>query len=265
MNNEKLSTEGIEELLINKQFYNVNVEDCVDSTNEVVKRAVKEGTGEGYVVIANEQTAGKGRLGRSFYSPKDTGIYMSILLCPGKSADKSLILTSVAAISVCKAIREIAGLDANIKWVNDILIDDKKVCGILTEGEVDVANGELKYAIVGIGINISTPDNGFPKEIEDKAASLENSTMKNLKNRLVAKILDNISFYYNDIDLNEDVIRYEYIGCCSTIGKDINIINGSEITSGKAVGIADDMSLLVRDESGIRNINYGEISIRENK
>ena len=203
---EGLSTKRIEDVLSNQHFYDIYVEEVVDSTNTFMKQRAEEGAKEGTVLIALEQTAGRGRLGRSFLSPKGSGIYMSILFKPNKSADKSLILTSAAALSVCKAIREIAGLDANIKWVNDILLDEKKVCGILAEGKI-ASEAKMEYVVLGIGINIKTPEGGFTDEIKDIATSLENSTTKDLAVKLVAKILDNLYFYYEDMDLNEEYIQ----------------------------------------------------------
>ena len=190
---EKLSTKNIQDMLINKQFFDIIVEESVESTNDYVKKRANNGEKEGLVVIANEQTKGKGRLGRTFYSPSDTGIYMSLLIRPDKSPEKSLIITSAAAISVCKAIRTVAGVKASIKWVNDIVIDNKKVCGILTEGKVDADNNKLDYAVVGIGINITYPKEGFPEDIADIATSLKDNHDEDIKNKLIAKILDNRS------------------------------------------------------------------------
>lgn len=259
---DKLSTKNIEELLINKQFFNIIVEESVDSTNDYVKDRANNGENEGLVVIAKEQTRGKGRLGRTFFSPSDTGIYMSLLIRPDKSPDKSLIITSAAAISVCKAIRAVAGVKASIKWVNDILIENKKVCGILTEGRIDTDNNKLDYAVVGIGINITTPKEGFPEDIAHIAIALKDSEDNDIKNKLIAKILDNFYFYYNDIDLFEEMIRYDYISLCEMIGSEINVIENDNVTKARAIGIAEDMSLIIKDENGIRNINSGEISIR---
>ena len=256
-----LSTKDIEKMLINQHFFNIVVEESVDSTNDVVKDRANNGEKEGLVIIANEQTKGKVRLGRSFFSPASTGIYMSILLRPDKSAEKSLIITSAAAVAACKAIRSTAGVKASIKWVNDILVDDKKVCGILTEGKIG-ANNNLEYAVVGIGINIEMPKEGFPEEIVAIATTLKDKVDKDFKNKLIAKILDNLYFYYNDIDLFDDVVRYDYISLCEIMGREITIIDNDNTSEAKAIGIAEDMSLIIKDKDGIRNISSGEISIK---
>lgn len=259
---DKLSTSVIEEMLINKQFYSIVVEECVDSTNDLVKDKANRGEKEGLVIIANEQTNGRGRLGRCFYSPANTGIYMSILLRPNKTPEKSLIITSATAIAVCKAIRSVIGIKASVKWVNDIVIENKKVCGILTEGKIDTANNNLEYAVVGIGINITEPDGGFPEELVSIATNLTLNSENDLKNKLIAKILDNFYFYYNDIDLYDDVVRYDYISLCDMIGQQVEVLDNGKATEAKAIGIAEDMSLIIKDEDGIRNISSGEISIK---
>ncbi len=268
MGNEKLSTDVIEDLLINKQFYSINVEEIVDSTNNIVKLNAENNGKEGLVVIAKEQTAGRGRLGRSFYSPKGTGLYMSILFKPDLGTDKVTLFTTAAALSVAKAIRKVTCYDASIKWVNDILMDNKKVCGILTEGKIDSSNSKMDYIVLGIGINVEEPKCGFPEEISDIATSVINQTNRknndeNLVNKLIANILDNMYFYYNDMNLDEEFIRYEYISFSSTLGKDINIINGDEVEEARAIGIAENIGLIVKNDKGIRTLYSGEISIRE--
>jgi len=267
MINDKLSTKEIQNLLSNKQFFDIIVEDCVDSTNNIIKKMADDNAKEGLVVIANHQTAGKGRLGRSFYSPDEKGIYMSVLFRPDISFDKSILLTTVAALSVCKAIKEVLCLGTKIKWVNDVLIDNKKVCGILTEGKVSANSEKMDYIVMGIGINIEEPEEGYPIEIKDIATPLisENRQygQENLKNKLVAKILDNLYFYYNDIDLEEEYIRYEYIPLSDTLGKDIEIIDGDSREEARAIGIAENIGLIVKNDNGIRTLYSGEISIRD--
>lgn len=267
MGKEKLSTEAIKDLLINKQFYNIIVEEVVDSTNDIVKDKAELGHNEGLVIISRKQTKGRGRLGRSFYSPSDTGIYMSVLFKPNLDTDKVTLFTTATALAVCKAIRKVTCYDASIKWVNDILMDNKKVCGILTEGKADLSNNKMEYIVVGIGINVEEPKEGFPDDIVDIATSVINNDRKNkdenLVNKLVANILDNLYFYYNDMNLNEEFIRYEYISFSSTLGKEINIINGDEVEAARAIGIAENIGLIVKNEKGIRTLYSGEISIRE--
>ena len=257
-------------MLINKQFYNIIVENVVDSTNNVVKDMANGGEKEGLVFIAHHQTAGKGRLGRTFHSPADTGLYMSVLFRPSLVGERVTLFTTAASLAVCKAIREVTSKNASIKWVNDILINNKKVCGILTEGKINPSDGKMEYVIVGIGINIEKPKEGFPEDISDIASSIvKNSDEKllddNLKNKLAVKILDNLYYYYIEKKLDATVIRDEYITYSNTIGKDIYIIAGDKKEEAKAIGIDNDLGLIVKNNNGTKTLSSGEISIRELK
>ena len=132
----------------------------MDSTNTLVKHLAEQGGREGMVVIAQHQTAGKGRLGRSFYSPKGTGLYLSILLRPKFSAQEALSITTAAAVAVAEAVDQVTGKEggeAKIKWVNDVYYRYRKVCGILTEASIDFETGGLHYAVLGIGVNLTPP------------------------------------------------------------------------------------------------------------
>ena len=147
----------------------LQVQTEVTSTNTLLKAQAEQGAPEGTVLIAESQTAGKGRLGRHFTSPPGTGIYFSLLLRPHCTAEKSLFITTTAAVAVCEAIEQVTGLNPQIKWVNDVYLNEKKVCGILTEASVDFENGGLNWAVLGIGINIAVPEEGFPEEIRSIA------------------------------------------------------------------------------------------------
>ena len=149
----------------------LQVQTEVTSTNTLLKAQAEQGAPEGTVLIAESQTAGKGRLGRHFTSPPGTGIYFSLLLRPHCTAEKSLFITTTAAVAVCEAIEQVTGLNPQIKWVNDIYLNEKKVCGILTEASVDFENGGLNWAVLGIGINIAVPKEGFPEEIRSIAGA----------------------------------------------------------------------------------------------
>ena len=124
------------------------------------------------MLVAESQTAGRGRLGRSFHSPVGTGLYMSILLRPTFSAERALFITTAAAVAVCRAIEQETGLKPQIKWVNDIYLHEKKICGILTESSINFETKGLKWAVLGIGLNLSEPEGGFPEEIRSVAGAL---------------------------------------------------------------------------------------------
>lgn len=133
----------------------------------MLREKANEEIPEGYVIIANGQTEGRGRRGRSFYSPVDTGIYLSILLRPKEIATNELTnLTSMAAVAACETIEEVSGQTPGIKWVNDIYIDGRKVSGILTEASISMENGSVEYVVVGIGFNVYLPEDGFSGKLK---------------------------------------------------------------------------------------------------
>ena len=136
---------------------------CVDSTNSLLREKANAGIPEGYVVLAGQQTGGRGRMGRRFYSPPDTGLYLSLLLRPTHLLPSEAVgITTMAAVAACRSIEEVSPGDAQIKWVNDIYLGGKKVCGILTEASIGLESGSLDYAVVGVGFNVCAPEDGFP-------------------------------------------------------------------------------------------------------
>ena len=168
-----LSASGIRRFLPADAPLFPTVRKCLDSTNaEALRRAV-DGAPEGTVIVAEEQTAGRGRRGRSFFSPAGTGIYLSILVRPALAAERAHLLTCSAAVAVAEAIEACAGVDASIKWVNDVYCRRKKVAGILTEGSFDLEGGVLQHAVVGIGVNVRPPHAGFPAEIAERAGAVQ--------------------------------------------------------------------------------------------
>ncbi len=167
-----LSASGIRRFLPADAPLLPTVRKSLDSTNaEALRRAV-DGAPEGTVIVAEEQTAGRGRRGRSFFSPAGTGIYLSILVRPALAAERAHLLTCSAAVTVAEAIEACAGVDASIKWVNDVYCRGKKVAGILTEGSFDLEGGVLQHAVVGIGVNVRPPHAGFPAEIAERAGAV---------------------------------------------------------------------------------------------
>ena len=161
--NNVLSAPGIQKYLKDPALQ-ITVQSSVTSTNTLLKQAAENGAPEGTVLVAEEQTAGRGRLGRSFYSPAGTGVYFSLVLRPAFSAAESSLITTCAAVAAAGAMEEISGHPTQIKWVNDIYTAGRKVCGILTEAAIDMESGGLQYAVLGIGINLLKPENDFPEE-----------------------------------------------------------------------------------------------------
>jgi len=225
--NDILSSYSIKQHLKNPHL-DISVFSSVTSTNTILKEMAEQGAKEGTVIIAEEQTAGRGRTGKQFYSPKGTGIYISILLRPDIPAEESLFLTTSAAVATARAIEDVSDKRSLIKWVNDIYLEDKKTCGILTEGAFNVETGKLDYAIVGIGINVCIPDGGFPDNIKDIATAIFDKQTDSINKRsiLIANLLDYFMEYYKDFKSKSYV--KEYIERSMIIGKTITVIEGSK-------------------------------------
>ena len=234
----------------------------VDSTNTKCIEKAETGEPEGYVAIAGSQSAGRGRRGKAFFSPAKSGIYMSILLRPvGLTENQVLHFTTMAAAAVSEAIESVSGKKADIKWVNDIFIDGKKVCGILSEASYGVQTGKLEYVIVGIGVNAYEPSGGFPSSISDVAGKVFDEPSAGLKNRLAAEILNRFMAYYEH--LPETPYSEEYIRRSVVTGKDVTVHKGNEMVKAHVLGIDQEFGLKVRYEDGsVEVLRSGEISIR---
>ena len=170
----------------------------ITSTNTVLLEEATNGAPEGRWLLAGAQSAGVGRMGRKFFSPEETGLYMSLLLRPKDTADIALRLTTAAAAAVCDALIE-EGLPAQIKWVNDIYIHGRKVCGILAQAQWEKDYSRITSVVVGIGINVYEPNKGFPEEIRDIAGALGLPRQKNLRNRIAARIVEKLWDSYQDL------------------------------------------------------------------
>ncbi len=226
------------------------------STNTLLREKADRGYPEGYTVISNAQTEGRGRYGRSFYSPEGTGLYMSILLRPARYTAR---LTALAAVAMCGAIEAVSGESAGIKWVNDIFVRGKKVCGILTEGAFGLESGTLEYAVLGAGVNIYPPKDGFPGELKDIAGTVFDSARNDGKNRLAGEFLNRFLDCYTASD-QTPYIR-EYRSRSLVVGRPITVFGQSR--SAVACGIDDECRLLVRyDDGETASLSYGEIGVR---
>lgn len=238
--------------------YDPVVYDVIDSTNLLLKRQAADGCVKKKLVVADQQTMGRGRLGRSFESPSVSGIYMSLLIPTGKG-EELLLITSAAAVAVCRAIKEVCGIDSSIKWVNDIYVHGKKVCGILAEAVNDEA-GELKV-ILGIGINVATDSGRFSDKVRDVAGALYDEMPDNVtRNSLIAAVVNNFMDIYvhiTDREYLEDYRRWSMV-----TRKNIRYRAGDEWYTGKAVDIDNDGGLVVMTAEGMVTLNTGEISVR---
>ncbi|MBQ7203841.1 MAG: biotin--[Eubacterium sp.] len=227
----------------------------IDSTNNEAKRLLATGTRKILLITADEQTEGRGRQGKSFYSPANTGIYMSLVLHPMIKLENSVISTTAAAVAVCRAIELLTDKKPLIKWVNDVYLDDKKICGILTEALTDFETQIVTSLVLGIGINMNTES--FPSDVEN-ASSLEADISRN---ELIAAIINEI-FKIMDAH-SKDFIEY-YREHSLIIGKRINFIKNGVVTPAKALNIDENGALVVQLDNGdITTLSSGEITIRK--
>ncbi len=260
--NDILSAESIRPYLKGAAVdFLLDVRQTVTSTNTLAKALAAGGAKEGTVIVASEQTEGRGRMGRSFYSPSSTGVYLSIILRPKLNLSDSLLITTGAAVAAAKAIEAIAGVKAGIKWVNDIFVEGKKVCGILTEASLNFESGGLEYAVVGIGINISTEN--FPDTLKSIAGSIFTNKPgdRPVSSLLIAELLNNIAECMNS--LTDRKYLQEYRERSFLIGQDILVMKGNEEKPAKAIELDDQARLIVRyEDQTLETLSSGEVSIR---
>lgn len=234
----------------------------LDSTITQGQRLVLEGTENGAVIIADRQTMGAGRRGRSFLSPGGVGIYLSYLLAPDCGGEALSLLTSCAGLAVCDAIAACTGLAPRIKWPNDVILDRRKVCGILTRLVSDGESNSIAWAIIGIGINVS--QQSFPEELADKAISVRMAGGEVLRPRLAAELIRRLDEIFAGPDWQggggELLERLRSLSC--TLGQRVVVASPLGQQEGEAVDIAPDGSLLVRFADGVRPVNSGEVSVR---
>ena len=235
----------------------VLVYDSVDSTNLCAKRLAADGAENGTLVIAKEQTEGRGRRGHSFYSPDKTGLYMSLLILPDRSFSDFSLYTVCAANAVCEAVEGLCKKEPQIKWVNDIFLDGKKICGILTEATADMESGGVDSVIIGIGVNITTDD--FPGEITDVAGSIGGGTTRS---RLAAAITAEL---HRELESPPEEIIERYKRRSLVLGKEVSFVRGEQRYTATAEDIAPNGELVVRLPDGtVMKLNSGEISVKIN-
>jgi len=239
-----------------KDELEIKVFKSIDSTNSEAKREAINGLESDAIFASEAQTSGRGRRGRSFYSPEQSGIYFSCLLHPELSLQDSTSVTSAAAVAVCEAIEEATKKDPKIKWVNDIFIENKKICGILTEAVSDFESGRVQAIIVGIGINLTTED--FPEELKDIAASLNCSLNRCA---LIADIFKRLKGYCNA--LPDKGFMEKYRERSLVFGRPIHFIQNGNEYQATAKAIHDNGELeVITDKGETMILNSGEISIK---
>lgn len=255
-----VSEAGIRRHLTAKVFGStIDVHREIDSTNNRAKALAAQGAAHGTLVCAIAQTGGRGRFGRVFHSPEGSGIYISFVLRPQMPVERAVMLTSMTAVAVARAIERLADVRVEIKWVNDLFIDGKKVCGILCEAGMNFESGQLEYAVVGIGVNVGRMD--FPKELQAIATSVGNACGREIsKNRLIAEICAELERLYAHLD--EAGFMEEFRARSNVIGRKITVLRGNERFSARALDIDDQGGLVVETRNGVETVRSGEISIR---
>lgn len=220
----------------------IEIFDEIDSTNNYLKKLAKDKFQNNILVIANYQTNGRGRLGRTFISDKSSGIYMSLLVRPNISINDAKKITCLTAVAINNAINELTNLNSKIKWVNDIYINNKKVCGILTEAQTSIEEGTIDYVIIGIGINVYKRE--FDDSIKNIATSLEHEGVIISRNDLIIKIVNNIDTYLNDF--TNDIYMNEYQNSSCIVGKEVELNIRGDIFKATVLKINDEGELVVR-------------------
>ncbi|MDZ4994530.1 biotin--[acetyl-CoA-carboxylase] ligase [Clostridium perfringens] len=262
--NDLLSAEGIKIFLNPKYNENyIRVYKTIDSTNQEAKKILMDDDiPHGTVLLSEEQTAGRGRFQRKFFSPSNKGIYMSVILRPNIELSKAIHITTSAAVSVCRAIENLTNKRPKIKWVNDIFLDEKKICGILTEATGNFESGRVENVVVGIGINFKTKEDDFPDDIKDVAGSIFEGEEPNItRNQLVAEILNELLYMCDNLE--DKSIMQEYKVLSFVLGKKVSFLKNNKLNKAKAVDISDEGALVVQYENGdLDYLNSGEISIK---
>ena len=238
--------------------YKLHTVETVKSTNSTVKELAKDGAPEGYVLVASSQTNGRGRLNRVFFSPKGTGLYLSVLLRPDCMLPP-YALTCMSAVALCETIEE-CNVPCRIKWVNDIYVKDKKAAGILVESALE-QDGSFRYAVVGIGVNLFMPENGFPANIEDKATALfDSSPDEELRRLFLKRLLIRFKRYYDQLPKITffDAYRDRLTG----LGSKVMVSDPDGIRYGRACGIDENFRLTVQfDDGSAASLDRGDVTL----
>ena len=261
---DRLSTGSVGAYLTEERMKTVLVVDKVDSTNKLLREMAYNGAPDGQIVIADEQTTGRGRMGRSFFSPKDKGIYFSYLLKPDMAPGDAVTLTAWTAVAISRAISRVSGFTPGIKWVNDLVSQGRKLSGILTEMSIESETGRIDSIIIGIGVNVNNGEEDFSDDIRDIATSLYLETgRKTSRAALAAAMTEEM----DRLRAAWPGARTEYLEAYRdhdiTCGRQVNVISGSKVRPAEAIRINDDFSLKVKFSDGsVEDLSSGEVSLR---
>ncbi len=238
--------------------------DSVDSTNNEAKRRATLGTEEGLVILSDHQSSGRGRAGRTFHSPQDRGLYLSALLRPALPPEDVVNFTAWAAVAVCDGIQSVCGVRPRIKWTNDLVLNGKKLCGILTELGLDQKTGALDYLVVGIGVNVDHTDQDFPEDLRSIATSLRMELGQPVdRATLTVEIIRALDRMYTRFPNDKDAYLKQYRSDCLTVGNPVRLITPASCRDAFATGIDEDFRLLVEFPDGsTQAVSTGEVSVR---
>lgn len=238
--------------------------ETVDSTNNEVKRRAADGAPEGLVVLADGQTEGRGRRGNSFLSLKGKGLYCSILLRPPHTLRELSELTAWTAVAVCRAVRDCCGAECGIKWTNDLVLNGRKLCGILTELEFEAETGLPQAVVVGVGVNVGQTGADFGPELSPAATSLAQELGRPVRRaELAVRLLRALDDMYAAFPAEKADYLTEYRRRCVTTGHEVVLIRGAERENAFAESVDDDFALLCRLSDGTRRtVTAGEVSVR---
>lgn len=237
----------------------IRVDSRVTSTNTQAKKLAADGAAAPSLLLADGQTAGRGRMGRTFFSPPGTGLYMSVLLRPAVRAEELPLVTLAAAAAVCEAVEEAAGVSTRVKWVNDVLVDGRKVAGILTEAVGDLESGTMECVVVGVGVNVKTPADAFPEELRERAGSLLPARVSRCD--LAAGIANRLLAYA--AALPERRYLEPYRNRLAVLGKPVQYKQRERWMTGRAVDLREDGCLLVEGTGGLAALRGGDIRMEE--
>lgn len=228
-----------------------------DSTNRVAKELTTKGAKEGTLVLAKRQNGGRGRMGRSFFSPEG-GIYMSMVLRPHISAEHALLITTCTAVAVARAIERVCDVKAGIKWVNDIFVNGKKVCGILAEAGFGGTSGSPDYVVLGIGINVKKQS--VPEELKEIVGCLEDTGQTVLKEELIAAVWEEFAALYPTV--STAVYMDEYKERSILLGREVTVFSAEGDYRAVVTDIDKEGHLVVRRDGKKEMISCGEVSVR---
>ncbi len=244
--------------------WNVTCYDTIPSTNDLAKTMAAQGAPHGTVLIAQAQTGGRGRMGRSFHSPSGQGIYLSVILRPKCSPSQLMHLTCSAAVAMCDAVEQVAGFRPGIKWTNDLVYESRKLGGILTELSLQPGTGMIDFAIVGIGINCTQELSQLPGDIASFAGSLAMFSPHTIdRAQVAAAMVSALKVMDDTLITGKRAMLDRYRADCVTLGKDISLLRGEEVRHAHALDVDEEGGLIVRLPDGnLETVCSGEVSVR---